>query len=293
MGMLAPGDPGKVPAGKTATPYMTAQPSVLEKFRKAQMNPARLRLPLMILLTLTLAHAQDVRSGDDVLRVMHDRYAKSWYETLTFTQQSTTYNADGTSKVDTWHEAAAFPGKLRIDIGPPSNGNGFLLVDGTLTIFREGKESGTRPLVNMLLVLGFDVYRQAPETTINIVKGEGYDLKKFHEETWEGQTVYVVGAEKGDLKSRQFWVDKDHLLFVRLFEPSQADPNKFEEIRFADYRRLAGGWVAAHVEVHVDAKKVFSEDYSDIQCNAKLEPATFDPRQFNSTHWGKNEAGIR
>jgi hypothetical protein len=30
MGMLAPGDPGKVPAGKTAIPYMTARPSGLE-----------------------------------------------------------------------------------------------------------------------------------------------------------------------------------------------------------------------------------------------------------------------
>ena len=251
------------------------------------MNTKRLLLPLIVLLTLSLAHAQEVRSGEDVLRVMHDRYAKSWYDTLTFTQKSTTYNADGTSKVDTWYEAAALPGKLRIDIGPPSNGNGFLMVDGTLTIFREGKESGSRPLVNMLLVLGFDVYRQSPETTINIAKAEGYDLKKFHEGIWEGQPVYVVGAEKGDLKSKQFWVDKNRLLFVRLFEPTQADANKFQEIRFEDYRQLTGGWVAARVEVHVDDRKVFREEYSDIQGDAKLDPATFDPKQFTSTHWEK------
>jgi hypothetical protein len=109
------------------------------------MKTTRLRLPLLILFTLTLAHAQDVRSGEDVLRAMHDRFAKSWYETLTFTQKSTTYNPDGTSKVDMWHEALALPGKLRIDIGPPSDGNGFLLVDGTLTIFREGKGGHSSP----------------------------------------------------------------------------------------------------------------------------------------------------
>jgi len=252
------------------------------------MNLTRLRLPLLILLTLTsLAHAEDVRSGEDVLRAMHDRYAKSWYETLTFTQKSTTYNSDGTSKADTWYEALALPGKLRIDIGSPGDGNGFLMVDGTLTIFRGGKESGTRPLVNMLLVLGFDVYRQSSETTSNVAKGEGYDLKKFHEETWEGQPAYVVGAEKGDLKSKQFWVDKNSLLFVRLFEPTPADPNKFQDIRFEDCRQLLGGWVAARVEVYVDDKKVFSEEYSDIQGNARLDPTTFDPKQFNATHWEK------
>jgi hypothetical protein len=29
-------------------------------------------------------------------------------------------------KVETWHEALDIPGKLRIDIGNPSDGNGFL-----------------------------------------------------------------------------------------------------------------------------------------------------------------------
>jgi len=251
------------------------------------MKRVRARLTLLILLGSTLVHAQNIRTGGEVLRAMHDRYAKSWYETLTFTQKSTTYAPDGTSKVETWHEAVAVPGKLRIDIGIPAEGNGYLMADGTLTIFKGNKEAGTRPLINMLLVLGFDVYRQSPEATMKITQGEGYDLTKFHEETWEGQPVYVVGAEKGDLKSKQFWVDKNRLLFVRLFEPTQADPNKFQDIRFEDYREMAGGWVAARVEVYVDEKKVFSEEYSDIQCNAKLDAGLFDPKQFGSTHWEK------
>jgi outer membrane lipoprotein-sorting protein len=242
---------------------------------------------LLIFLSMTLAHAQDIRSGEDILRAMHDRYAKSWYANLTFTQKSTTYNADGTTKVETWHEALALPAKLRIDIGPPGNGDGYLMVDGTLTIFKGGKESGTRPLVNMLLVLGFDVYGQDPATTANVVTTEGYDLKKVHEEMWQGQPVYVVGAEKGDLKSKQFWVEKKRLLFVRLFEPTQADPKSFQDVRFEDYREMAGGWVAARVEVYTNDKKVFSEEYSDIQSDVKLDPGTFDPKQFNATHWEK------
>jgi outer membrane lipoprotein-sorting protein len=254
---------------------------------QADMKLTRLRLPLIVLLTLHLAYAQDVRSGDDVLRAMHDRYAKSWYSNLTFTQKSTTYNADGTIKVETWHEAVELPAKLRIDIGDPSKGDGYLMVDGTLTIIKDGKEASTRPRVNMLLVLGFDVYGQAPETTAKVVAAEGYDLKKVHEEMWEGQPVYVVGAEKGDLTSKQFWVEKKRLLFVRLFEPTQADPKKFQDVRFEDYREMAGGWVAARVEVYANDRKVFSEEYSDIQSNVKVDPGTFDPKQFNSTHWEK------
>jgi outer membrane lipoprotein-sorting protein len=248
------------------------------------MNSRKLRLPLLILLAASFAHAGEIQNGEDVLRAMHDRFANTWYETLTFDQKSTTYNPDGTTKVDSWHEALSVPGKLRIDIGAPSDGNGYLLVDGTVTGFHAGKESGTRPLVNMVLVLGFDVYRQAPEETIKVVKAEGYDLTKVHEETWNGQSVYVVGADKGDLHSKQFWVDKSRMLFLRLFEPQQSDPKNFQEIIFQDYREMAGGWVAARVEVKVDGKTVFTEDYSDIKTNVKLSPSTFDPKQFNSAH---------
>jgi len=251
------------------------------------MIPKRLRLLLFVLFALPIAHAQDVRTGEDVLRAMHDRYASSWYKTLTFTQKSTTYNPDGTTKVETWYEALAVPQKLRIDIGPASNGDGYLFVDGTLTILKGGKESGSRPRVNMLLVLGFDVYGQAPAITAKVANGEGYDLTKVHQESWEGEPVYVVGAEKGDLKSKQFWVEKKRLLFVRLFEPKQADPKAFQDIRFEDYRGMSGGWVAARVEVYADERKIFSEEYSDIQSNVKLDPGTFDPTQFNSSHWEK------
>jgi outer membrane lipoprotein-sorting protein len=251
------------------------------------MKVRKLCTSLSIFLSLTCAHAQTPHTGEDVLRAMHDRYVKTWYTNLTFEQKSTTYNADGTTKVETWNEALVLPAKLRIDIGPPKNNDGYLMVDGTLTILKAGKEAGTRPLVNMLLVLGFDVYGQVPEKTAEVVKAEGYDLKKVHEETWEGHSVYVVGAEKGDLKSKQFWVDKDRLLFMKLYEPTQEDANKFQEIRFEDYRELSGGWVAARVEVYADDKKVFSEDYSEIQTNVKLDPGTFDAKQFNSTHWEK------
>lgn len=237
------------------------------------------------LLTFPSAQAQDMRSGDDVLRAMHDRYKSSWYKTVTFTQKSTTYKADSTSTAETWYEAALLPGKLRIDLGGPDTGNGYVLSDGGVTILKDNKIVSSRPLVNMLLVLGFDVYTQDPEATIQVVKGEGYDLSKLREDTWDGHAAYVVGAEKGDLKSKQFWVAKDTLLFVREIEPARGDPTKIDDVRFAHYQPLAGAWIAAGVEVYVGGSKVFSEDYTDIQANVKLDPAVFDPQQFSATHW--------
>lgn len=239
----------------------------------------------VLLLCSAAAQAGEIRNGEDLLRAMHARYEKSWYQTVTFTQKSTTYKDDGTSSAETWYEAASVPGKLRIDIGPAADGKGYVLVDGNVSIVKDNKVVASRHSVNMLLVLGFDVYRQDPETTISVVKGEGYDLSKLREDTWEGKPAYVVGADKGDEKSREFWVAKDTLLFLREIEPAHGDATKVEDIRFIHYQPLAGAWIAAGVEVYTDGKKVFTEDYSDIRGNVKLDPAVWDPQQFSTTHW--------
>ena len=235
-----------------------------------------------VFMMLSAVATAQVNSADALVRAMHDRYAKSWYSTITFTQQSTTYNDDGTTKVETWYEAALLPGKLRIDIGPAADGRAYLLADGNVTVFDKGKAVNSRPLVNMLLVLGFDVYRQAPEKTLQVIASEKYDLSKFREDSFEGRPMYVVGAEKGDLQSRQFWIDKERLLFVRLFQPDRADVSRIEDIRFTDYRPLAGAWIAARVEVRAGDKLVFSEDYSDIKGNPALDAGLFDPKQYSA-----------
>ena len=228
------------------------------------------------------ASAQQPQDGGAVLRAMHDRYSNNWYQSLTFQQDSISHNEDGTDKTEVWYEALMVPGTLRIDIGKPDSGNGMLVADGTLTRFANNQVTASRPFVHMLLVLGFDVYRQAPETTIAQIKGEGFDLSKSHEDTWQGKPVYVVGSDKSDLKSKQFWIDKEKLLFVRLIQPDKKEPAKINDTRFEDYRHLSVGWVAARVEFYVDGKNIFSEVYSNIQVNPKLEPSFFDAKQFKA-----------
>jgi len=249
-------------------------------------------LPFALLLLAPSAQAaQPVKTGEDVLGAMHDRYKSTWYKTVTFTQKSTTYKPDGTSSAETWYEAGDFPAKLRIDIGMPSENNGYLMVDGNISIFKKGELTKTDRYVNILLVLGFDAYMQDAATTATVVRAEGYDLSKLHEDTWDGKPCYVVGADKGDMKSKQFWIEKDSLLFVRVIEPGPKDPSQLSDIRFLDYRKLEKAWIAARVEVHseVNGKDalVFSEDYTEIKVNVKLADAVFDPKQFTSAHWEK------
>lgn len=223
-----------------------------------------------------------INNGEELLAAMHARYAQSWYRTVTFEEQAFTRNADGTVKRETWYESLLLPGKLRINIGSPTSGNGAIYRDNTLTSFRDGKVSAARPFVHMLLVLGFDVYCQEPRITVAEAKGQGFNLGEIHQDVWKGRVVYVVGAKKGDLKSKQFWIEKSRLLFVRLIEPNPRDPAKLDDQRFSDYRRLGTAWIAAHVDFLTGGKSVFTEQYFNIQGNVKLDSTIFDPERFTS-----------
>jgi len=212
---------------------------------------------------------------------MHDRYANSWYRTVTFVQTTTLGLASGRI-VQTWYEAAELPGRLRIDtnIGAKS---GALYSRDSLYSFTDGKLVHADTGYNELLILGFDVYTQPAGRTEATLRHLGFDLSKIHEGTWRGTPVYIVGAARGDTVSKQFWVDRDKLLFVRLLERT---PRGHAEFRFNKYEPLGGGWIATEVEQMVNGNRVLLEEYRDIRPNQPLSAALFDPRQWKTApHW--------
>lgn len=241
---------------------------------------AGLILALASAVSTSWAAPPEITNGEQLLTAMHARYEHDWYRTVTFTEQAMTRNPDGTMKTETWWEELMVPGKLRINVGSPTSGNARIFNDGQLTSFQNGKMTDSRPFVHMLLVLGFDVYRQEPQVTIGQAKGQGFDLSTMHDDTWGGITVYVVGAKKGDLKSRQFWVEKDRLLFVRLIQPDSRDATKMDDDRFGDYRRLHVGWISARVDFYRGGVDAFIEKYANIKENVKLDPSLFAPQKF-------------
>jgi outer membrane lipoprotein-sorting protein len=239
------------------------------------------KILLLLLLFSISAFAAKVKNGEDVIAQMHKKYAKKWYQTLTFVQKTTFFNPDGTTRVQMWYEALSLPGRLRIDIDPLDKGNGAIFSDGMQHAFRDGKLARSQPTVHPLLVLGFDVYGQAPEKTISQLKELGIDLSVLHENTWQGRSVYVVGAKAGDLRSAQFWIDKKNLYFVRLIQPAGKDKANIQETQFNKYQKVkGGGWIAPEVIFIVDGKQTLLEEYSDIRTGVSLDKNLFIPEQW-------------
>src|SRR5205085_3077693 len=128
-----------------------------------------------------------ISNTNELIAVMQKKYGKSWYKTATFVQQTTNFQPDGTSKVETWYEAMSVPGSLRIDFTPVSGGNGILFTDGKIFVFKDGKIDSTRPFDHPLLILGFDIYRLPAREVTAKLQALKFDLSQFREDTWQGR----------------------------------------------------------------------------------------------------------
>lgn len=235
------------------------------------------------------AYADKIKTSEDLLRAMQKHYNGRWYKNVTFTQKTTEYQPDGTSKSSIWYEAIAVPGKLRIDFDPIKDANGILFAGDTLYEIKGGKVEKSQPLVHPLLLLGFDAYFLPVTETMTKLKNLGFDLSILREDTWRGRPVYVVGAKAGDTHSAQFWIDKERLYFVRMLRPAGKDKTKTSETQFNNYVKMkGGGWVAAEVVFMLDGKRTVLEEYSDIRSDVPLDAKLFDPQSWTTAaHWKK------
>lgn len=242
---------------------------------------------LLLCLLLIIAPASiaaKITTTEQLVQAMQKKYAKSWYKTVTFIQQTTNIDKDGNKKVETWYEAISVPGSLRIDIMPITDGNGILFTNGQLYSFKGGKVENSRPFVHPLLILGFDIYRLPQAEVIETLRGLKFDLSILREDTWQGQPVYVVGAKPGDLHSPQFWIDQKNLYFVRMLRPGR-DGAQTQETQFNKYQKLGGGWISPEVIFMIDGKVVTTEEYSEMKADMPLDPKLFDPQYFTTVHW--------
>jgi hypothetical protein len=236
--------------------------------------------------TPTAGTLPPLTTGAAVVAAMHDRYAGHWYRTLTFRQKTSRLLPNGTWNVQTWYEALALPGRLRIDFDPLTAGDGVLYARDSQFVMQKGRVANASAGINDLLLLGFDVYANSPARTEALLRKQGFDLKRVHTDSFEGRPMVVVGALQGDLHSKQFWVDVERMLFVRLLEPQVRDASKVQEIRFVNYQRQGEGWIAPRVEIHADGKVTFTEDYTEIRSDVDLDDGLFEPARWKSArHW--------
>ncbi len=216
-----------------------------------------------------------ITDAESLVRAMHDRYAERWYRTLSFTQETTRVLPNDSVHVEEWREWAAIPGRLRIAMGAPEEGRTAIFANDSSYSLQHGRVVRRVGRMNPLMTLGFDVYAQPPERTLDQLRRQGFDLSRFHVDTLEGTPVYVVGAARGDTTSKQFAVEAERLVFMRLLEAVPNQPGVMQHVWFRRYEPLGGGWIAPEVEILVAGRRVFHEVYSNVRIGEALDPAMF------------------
>ena len=257
------------------------------------MMRSRLAALLVVLAGCASASASAPRTGTSaepsdgkaLLARMHDRYAGTWFRTMTFVQRTTQRRPDGTSQVTTWYESQR-GSRLRIDIGDPALGNGALYTADSLYVVREGKVVRRMAEGNPFLPLIVSVYLEPLDVTIKQLAPYKIDLSRLRVQDWEGKPTYVVGSTSPtDTTSPQIWVEKDRLIVTRFLVPLMPTPDKrVQDVRLENNVAVGDGWLATRVRMLDQGKPMQTEEYSDWRVNVPL-PATF----FQAEHWGEGQ----
>jgi hypothetical protein len=228
-----------------------------------------------------------VNDGESLIYAMHAKYLNRWYKTITFNQTTTLVQMSGQNSDQTWYVAIAGPGKQRIDYVNPDLGNGILVRAESTYFF-----SGGRPIRAVLgwtdvLLLTQDVYLQPPEVTVSILRSLGYQLSRLRTSSFDGRTAYVVGSSSvTDSASKQFWVERDRMLLVRLRE--KRGEGQFSDIRVGDFVQAGGGWIAKQTYQMQNGVPRLHQQIAGVKADAPLDPDLFEPKLFSSVkHWSK------
>ena len=222
-------------------------------------------------------------NAQDIIQQMYSAHAKNFRKSLSFLQQTNTYRNDSLIKTATWYEVLVYPDKLRIDIEDPSKGNSIFFVNDSIYRSQNGqtKNMGYQPH-DLLFVLG-GMYSFPLDKVYPKLKAMGYNTDKSFETTWKGKKVVVIGTDKDETESNQFWIDKEKLVTVRIL--NNKDGQKTETV-CGDYVPLGNNLCETYIEFYLNGKLRQTEKYTDLKENVPVDMQYLDPYKIGQvTFW--------
>jgi len=222
------------------------------------------------------------KSGNEVIAAMYKKYEGKWYRNFTFVQDIVFYTDGKETKKEVWYEALTFPGKLTIKFHSMEGKNGVVFTDNKVYPVKEGAVMPPKPLIHDLVLASFDVYFLKPETSCRLLDSLGYNLNILREDTINGRKVFVTGAEKGDDKNQQLWIDKERLYLHRIVYRQKG---AVRDVILADYTLIDKNWVSKTIIFKNNGEIEAIEKYYDIKFPKSLHPDIFKPEKLAEIKW--------
>ena len=238
---------------------------------------------LIVLLSSGVCLNAQISFTEQLLDAMQNRYRGKWFQEFAFKQQTIRYDQEGAAR-DTamWYEAVSYPDNFRIDQNP----NGRFVIFRNDSSYRfdnyEFQRSAFEPQEFLLFKGG--LYFRPINSVLNQLENYGYNTSIFREDMFNGRRSYVIGAEKGDLKTKQFWIDAENFYTVRRISGISRD--RTLDLQYSEHEEFNGGWVERTVIILVDGRKVQMEYYLEVDAETPIPKDVFNPKN-PSRDWFK------
>ncbi|WP_223034072.1 hypothetical protein [Hanstruepera marina] len=216
-----------------------------------------------------------INSSKKIVESMKSMYNNKWYSNLTFKQKTSFYQNDTLQREETWYEAMKMPEGLIVKTGSMDSGNGFIFKKDSMMVFTNGDVTRKMKTIHDLLVLGFSVYFETSEETIDKLVASGFDLSYFK----DLDKYYVIGNPE----KKQAWIEKERLLFYKVEYFDRYNNKMVTE--FNKYQRLGQAWIAPEVLFFRNGKLYMKEEYYDIDSPNELPKGLFNTATFKSASW--------
>jgi hypothetical protein len=228
-----------------------------------------------------------VNTTTELVEKMISTYSGKWFREISFEQTTSFFKKGEIVRTESWCETYQYPGKLLIEFDKFGSGSGQLYRNDSVYKFTEHQMDTCYPIIHDLVVLSMDIYHLQPGIALSRIKEMGYDIDKFYTHTYNGREVYVVGASSENDTSDQFWIDKEHLYFVKMLKNYEWG---IQEVVFDNYLELSeNGWIEQEVRFYINGTLYMTEKYYNIevldnQVGNMLNPDFFQINNFYQKH---------
>jgi hypothetical protein len=221
--------------------------------------------------------SRSMNTGKDILSSMFARYKQGPCPSYIFSQRNTHYRNDSIVGHSEWHEFIEFPDKFRINFGDSTKGNFVIFKNDSAYNYRNFNLKSRRYDANTLLLLLGGMYYRPFDDVITRLQKENYNTAVLSTQKLGKESMYVIGAQKGDTLSNQVWVSKRDLRVVRIIEKMDAD--SWMDMTFDSYQKHCKGFVETKVTFKRNGKKEQVEEYYNIKDVPSFPESLFDPQK--------------
>jgi outer membrane lipoprotein-sorting protein len=214
------------------------------------------------------------RNGLEVIGAM--RFAHPSWEVRSLAFTVTTTTGEGSTRRTQSRAQVRLPGKFRQASLPSTTRTGFVRDRQRLAVFEKGRRVASVSRVDLVTLLAYDVFAQAIDTTIMWLDSARVRYGVTRRDELDGRDVWVVGAEKGDITSPQFWVDAELWRVVRVIQRDPRGRNEVIDVRFPEFVDIRTLPLPSRSVTYRGGEPAFTQHFSKIAVNPTIPTSAFD-----------------